>query len=197
MSDIRIEKRETLLSTPRVRTERVTLSLPPAEGAGADRERLERIVHDHGDAACVLAYDPARKTVLLTRQARYPVFVTGAEAELVEPCAGLIDPGESAEEAIRREAMEEIGTRLGALEKIGEVYTSPGFLTEKISLFLAEYTPDDRIAAGGGLAEENEHIEVLEWPCERLSRALVLGEIRDAKLMILTQALMRLRPALF
>ena len=193
MSDIRIEERETLIDTPRVKTERLVLSRPDGE----TRERVERIVHDHGSAATVLPYDPMRKTVLLTRQLRFPVYVRGDEALLVEPCAGLIDPGETAEEAVRREAMEEIGTRLDTLERVAEVYTSPGFMTEKIALYLAAYGPQDRVADGGGLEEEHEHIEVLEWPAARLGTMLEAGEINDAKLLILTQALLARRPDLF
>ena len=198
MSDIRIEERETLVDTPRVRTERLVLSKPGASRQDADaRKRVERIVHDHGSAASVLPYDPDRGTVLLTRQVRFPVHLNGEDALFVEPCAGLIDEGETAEEAMRREAMEEIGTRLEKLEKVAEVYTSPGFSTEKISLYLARYTPADRIADGGGLEEEHEEIEVLEWPVVRLKTMLEAGEIRDAKLLMLTQALMARRPELF
>lgn len=193
VSDIRIEERETLVSTPRVKVERLVLS----RQKGAGRENVERIIHDHGNGAAVLPYDPDAKTVLLTRQLRFPVFVAGEDGFLVEPCAGLVDDGETPEDGIRREAMEEIGTRLSALEKIAEVYVSPGFVTEKITLFLAEYSPADRIADGGGLDEEHEHIEVLEWPLATLKAAFDAGGIHDAKLMILTQALMTRRPELF
>ncbi|MDJ0930076.1 NUDIX hydrolase [Breoghania sp.] len=138
MSDIRIEDRETLVDTPRVRTERLVLSKSGSSQQDAGgRTRVERIVHDHGSAISVLPYDPERGTILLTRQVRVPVHLNGDDARLVEACAGLIDEGEDAEHAVHREAMEEIGTRLVTLEKVEQVYTSPGFSTEKISLYLA------------------------------------------------------------
>ena len=72
---------------------------------------VERCVEDHGDAACVLPYDPERRTALLVRQFRAPVSLKG-EAEFPEPPAGLIDDGESPEACAIREAEEETGLKL-------------------------------------------------------------------------------------
>jgi 8-oxo-dGTP pyrophosphatase MutT (NUDIX family) len=71
-------------------------------------------------------------------------------------------------DAARREAAEEVGVVLQHLEPVGQVYSSPGAMTERIDLFLGEYTSADRQSAGGGLAHEGEEIEVLELPLARL-----------------------------
>jgi nudix-type nucleoside diphosphatase (YffH/AdpP family) len=162
-----------------------------------DGEVVWRQVEDHGAAAAVLPYDPERRTALLVKLFRAPPLYAGVDPVIVEPVAGLIDEGETAEEAARREAMEEAGVRLAALEQVGEVWTSPGISTEKMSLYLGAYRAADRVGAGGGLAEEHEGITVLDTPLAELGRALDEGRIGDMKLLVLVQALKLRRPDLF
>ena len=64
---------------------------------------------------------------------------------------------------------------------------SPGSVTEKLWFFIAEYTEADRLSDGGGLEEEGEDIEVLEWPLNRALEAISTGEIMDAKTIMLLQ----------
>lgn len=125
-----------------------------AAGAEFDRE-----IEDHGNSVGVLPYDPERRTVVLVRVLRAPLLLAGAEAELLEAPAGMIEGG-SAEDTVRREAMEEVGLRLGTLEHLGRAFSSPGLSTEAIDLYLAPYSAADHVAEGGGLATENEDIEV-------------------------------------
>ena len=66
---------------------------------------------------------------------------------------------------------------------------SPGSVTEKLFFFIAEYSDDDRQGSGGGVAEEGEDIEVLEWPFSRALDAVRSGEIMDAKTIMLIQHL--------
>jgi nudix-type nucleoside diphosphatase (YffH/AdpP family) len=162
-----------------------------------DGEVVWRQVEDHGAAAVVLPYDPERRTALLVRLFRAPPLYAGVDPMIVEPVAGLIDEGETAEEAARREAMEEAGVRLSELQFVGEVWSSPGISTEKMSLYLAAYRAADRVGAGGGLAEEHEGITVLEAPLAELGRELEAGRIADMKLLALVQALKLRRPELF
>ncbi len=75
------------------------------------------------------------------------------------------------------------------LEKVFEAYMSPGSVTEKLYFFIAEYTERDRTGDGGGLVEEGEDIEVLEWPFEQALAAISRGEIVDGKTIMLLQHL--------
>ncbi len=162
-----------------------------------DGQIIWRQVEDHGQAAVVLPYDPERRTALLVELLRPAPLYAGASGMMVEAVAGMIDEGETPEEAARREAMEEAGVRLDKLELVAKVWTTPGISTERMTLFLAPYTAADRIAAGGGLAGENENIKVLEPTLADLGRDLDAGRIDDMKLLALVQALKLRRPELF
>jgi nudix-type nucleoside diphosphatase (YffH/AdpP family) len=162
----------------------------------ADGRIMRREVVEHGRAAAVLAYDPERCTAMLVRQLRVPVYLVSGEQVLLEAIAGMIDGGDAPATA-RREALEEAGLQLGELEQIAEVWPSPGMLTERISLFLAPYSARDRIAAGGGLAEEHEEIEVVEMPLAELASLTDRGQLMDMKTLALVQSLRVRKPHLF
>lgn len=111
-----------------------------------------------GHVAVVLPYDPVRDCVLLVEQFRAPAFMAGSPAPWIwQPIAGLIDPGETAAQAARREAKEEAGITLSYLENIAQVYSSPGSSSEFVHIFvgIADLTDAETIA---GLAEEDEDI---------------------------------------
>lgn len=148
------------------------------------RQRHEREVYDRGNAAVVLLHDPARDTVILTRQFRMPVHVSGESGYLIEACAGLLD-GDDPETCARKEAAEETGYRVTAIRHLFDAYMSPGSVTEKLHFFVATYDPTSRISAGGGLEHEGEDIEVLEMPFERALAMVGSGEIVDAKTIML------------
>ncbi len=83
-----------------------------------------RETYDRGNGATVVLYDPEARTILLTRQFRLPVYVNGhPDGMLVEAAAGLLD-GDAPDEAIRREAAEELGVRIGELEHLFDLYMS-------------------------------------------------------------------------
>ena len=147
----------------------------------------QRETHDRGNGATLLPYDTARRTVLLTRQFRFPAYVNGrADGMLVEACAGLLDRDDP-EACIRKEAEEETGYRLGRVEKVFEAYMSPGSVTEKLYFFVAEYEPGSKAAAGGGLEADGEEIEVLEVPLIEALAMVQRGEIVDGKTIMLLQ----------
>src|SRR5471032_513281 len=97
-----------------------------------------RETYDRGDAATLLPYNLAQRTVVLVRQFRYPAYVGGHDDLMIEAAAGVLD-GESPDVRIRAEAEEEIGYRLGAIRKLFEAFMSPGVLTERMHFFVAEY----------------------------------------------------------
>jgi nudix-type nucleoside diphosphatase (YffH/AdpP family) len=146
----------------------------------------ERETYDRGDGACILLYDREARTVLLTRQFRFPAYVNDhPDGLLIETAAGLLDEDDP-ETAIRREAEEETGHRVGEVEHVFDVYMSPGSVTERLHFFAAPYSGVTRSSAGGGLAHEGEDIEVLELPLdEALDR--IGCDIVDAKTIMLLQ----------
>ncbi|MGV8853532.1 MAG: NUDIX domain-containing protein [Devosia sp.] len=147
-----------------------------------------REVYDHGNAAAVLLYAPEAGTVILTRQFRLPPFLNGDPAWMIEVPAGLLD-GETPAVAAQREALEETGYAARDLVFLFDAYMSPGSLTEKCACFVGRYTPGEQAQAGGGLPEEGEDIEVIEMGFEAAFAMIVTGEIRDAKTILLLQAL--------
>jgi len=146
----------------------------------------QRETYDRGDAATVLPYNLARRTVLLVRQFRYPAYVNGYDDLMIEAAAGLLDDAEP-ESRIRLEAEEEIGYRLGDIREIFEAFMSPGAATQKIYFFVAAYEPSMRIGAGGGLAHEGEDIEVLELAIDEALAMIADRRIVDAKTIMLLQ----------
>ncbi|MEQ0563511.1 NUDIX domain-containing protein [Amycolatopsis sp. NEAU-NG30] len=146
----------------------------------------QRETYDRGNGATVLLYDLRGGTVLLTRQFRYPVYVNDhPDGMFLETAAGLLDE-DDAETAIRREAQEETGVRIGELQHVFDVYTSPGSVTERLHCYAAPYDPSAR-GEGGGIAAEGEDIEVVELPFTEALRMIGTGEIADAKTIMLLQ----------
>ncbi|OAN66068.1 NUDIX domain-containing protein [Sphingomonas sp. TDK1] len=153
-----------------------------------DGSRITRQIEDHGDAVGVLPYDADRGTVLLVRQSRPPLIFRGDTESVFEVLAGRIDPGEEAEESVRREAVEECGVTLGTIILVGHFFSMPAVSTERLSLYLAPYSRADRTSAGGGLADDHEDIEVIEMRLDDLW-AMGMGALADMKTAVLVLAL--------
>ncbi|TSD67023.1 GDP-mannose pyrophosphatase NudK [Inquilinus sp. KBS0705] len=146
-----------------------------------------REAYDRGNGAVILLYNKAQGTVILTRQFRMPTYLNGnPDGYLIEACAGLLDK-DNPEDCIRKETEEETGYKISAVQKIFETYMSPGSVTEILYFFVAEYNKDMKIGEGGGLAEETEHVEVLELPFTQALAMVKSGEIKDAKTIMLLQ----------
>ena len=161
-----------------------------------DGSAVRRVLEDHGQAACVLPYDPGRRVALLVRQARVGPAFWGEPAEFDEAPAGGLDGGAPEATAIR-EAMEEAGVRLSRLEPVAHAYTMPSVSSERIWLYLAPYEAADRVGPGGGLPEEGEQVLVLEVPLAALAEQARAGALPDLKTLVLVQALMLRFPDLF
>jgi ADP-ribose pyrophosphatase len=139
--------------------------LPQPDGTRHLREIVE-----HAPGAAVVAVDDDGQ-VLLVRQLRPAV-----DAALLELPAGLVDDGEAPIDCARRELAEETGFAATTLEPLLRFYTSPGFSTELIHLFVATGLREARVEH-----DEEEQIEVVRLPLEDAIRQVTQGEISDAK----------------
>jgi GDP-mannose pyrophosphatase NudK len=150
-------------------------------------QQHSREAYDRGNGATILLYNKANQTVILTRQFRMPTYLNGNEkGYMIETCAGLLDK-DNPEDCIRKETEEETGYKISSVQKVFEAYMSPGSVTEILYFFTAEYTKDMKVSDGGGLADETEHIEVLELPFTQALDMVKSGEIKNAKTMMLLQ----------
>lgn len=144
----------------------------------ADGQEVTREKVWHPGAVGVLALDATH--VWLTRQPRETVRAT---ASLEIPAGKLDVPGEQPLAAAKRELAEEIGKQAGAWEEIKVFYTSPGFSDERVWLYLARELSAAPVAdpdASG--PEENERIEIVAWPLERIDDAI--AQCDDSKSLI-------------
>lgn len=147
----------------------------------------KREVYDRGNGAAILLYNSNQKTVILTRQFRLPTYLNGnGTGMMIEVCAGLLDE-DNPEQCIIRETEEETGYRLTKVTKIMETYMSPGAVTEILYLFIGEYDESMKVSNGGGVAHEEENIDVLEMSYNEAYAMIESGEITDAKTIILLQ----------
>ncbi|KQS68081.1 ADP-ribose pyrophosphatase [Rhizobium sp. Leaf371] len=181
-AQIEILKDETL-SKNWYHLRNITFRYTDAEGRA---KVLKRETYDRGNGATILLYDPRRDLVVLVRQFRVPTYVNGGTGWMLETPAGLLD-GDAPEDAIRREAMEETGYRVGAVRSLFKAYMSPGAVTEIVHCFAAVIDIEDRVEEGGGLASEDEDIEVVELGLDAAMAMIASGEICDGKTIMLLQ----------
>lgn len=151
-------------------------------------KRISRESYDRGHGCAILLYNLENGTVILTKQFRMPAYQANKDEGMsIEACAGEIDSNDSPEATIIREVEEEVGYKITEAKKIMEAYMSPGALTEKMHLFVAPYSEAMKVNEGGGVAGENEEIEVMEMTFSKALEMIVSGEIRDAKTIMLLQ----------
>lgn len=136
-------------------------------GVAAYREIIR-----HPGAVGVLARK-ADGSFVLVRQFRKAV-----EQYMTEVVAGLLDAGEEPENAARRELLEETGYAALELIHLGTVHASPGYVDEKVEVYLAEL--DGRTTVAQEL-DHGEHVEVVELSCKEFAAAIRSGRIQDAK----------------
>ncbi len=149
---------------------------------------ISRECYNRGNGAAILLYNPVKGAVILTKQFRMPIYENNKEEGMsIEACAGAIDNNDTPLETILRETEEEVGYKIKKAKQVLTAYTSPGALTEKMYLFVAEYSDEMKANEGGGLEIENEEIEVLELQFLEAIEMMGNGEIIDAKTIMLLQ----------
>jgi ADP-ribose pyrophosphatase len=130
------------------------------------------VVHHPGSAVIVPVHDDG--TVVLVRQYRHP-----AVRYLLELPAGTLADGERPEAGAARELEEELGLVAERLDKLTEFFVSPGFLEEKMWIYLAT-----RLSEGKPQPDEDEVLEVVRLPIDDALEMIATGEIQDAKTII-------------
>ncbi|MCU7938920.1 MAG: NUDIX domain-containing protein [gamma proteobacterium symbiont of Bathyaustriella thionipta] len=168
--------------------------------SGGQTRELTRECFERGHAVGVIAYDPWQDNIVLLEQFRIGAYIhineqlTNEPKQLQSPwlleiIAGIVEPGESQIAVAHREAEEEAGLKLLALESIGNFYSSPGGSSETTHLYCACV---NSAGAGGihGLEEEGEDIQVRVVSFAEAVQLLEEGELNNASAMIAMQWLM-------
>jgi ADP-ribose pyrophosphatase len=174
-----------------LKIDEAVVSYESAEGSMVGPVR--RLSLERGDSVAAVVFQRDRRCIVLARQFRYPTHDKGP-GWLDEILAGMIDAGESPEDAIRREVREESGYEIERLESIGTFYLSPGGSSERVILHYAEVSDASRLGPGTGQIEEGESIVVVEAPLDDLMRDVAAGRVADAKTLVGLLWLMAVRP---
>lgn len=151
---------------------------------------LTHEVYGKNDGVAILLYNSKTKKVILTKQFRMPVFVAGIQnGYLIEVVGGAMDANETPEITAIRETEEEVGYKISSVEKVSTSFLSPGILKEKAHLFISEYSEENKTKNGGGVADENEEIQIIECSFDEAFKMIETQEIIDARTIILLQYL--------
>lgn len=142
---------------------------------------VRRFSLERGNSAAVLVYNLDTQKIIVTNQFRYPTYKNG-HGWLNEIVAGMIDEGETPEESVRRELLEEAGLTINTFEQICTFYPSPGGSSELIFLYYAEVSGKYAVYnKSGGLEGHGEDIVSTEMSLDEALEKIRSGEIIDAK----------------
>lgn len=153
---------------------------------GGWTEVMSRELFERGHATVVLPYDPLRNAVVLIEQFRIGAYAAGFAPWLIEPVAGMVEPGESPEQVARREALEEAGCEIAEFEPIGTVLSTPGGCSEVLHLYCGRV---DSAGVGGihGLEHEHEDTRAFVEPADTALTRLATGEYNNASTVMTLQ----------
>ncbi|CAM6943215.1 MULTISPECIES: ADP-ribose diphosphatase [Enterobacter] len=147
---------------------------------------IRREIFERGHAAVLLPFDPVRDEVVLVEQIRIAAYDVSESPWLLEMVAGMIEEGETVEDVVRREALEEAGLVVGRAKPVLSYLASPGGTSERLSIMVGEV---DATTAEGihGLADENEDIRVHVVSREQAYQWVEEGKIDNAASVIALQ----------
>ena len=172
------------LSNDHYKLEKVNFNYLTKNGVWQEQSRE---CYDRGDGAAILLYNLEKRSVILTKQFRMPTFLNNhSSGMMIEVCAGLLDKNDPLT-CIKNEAIEETGYAIETPVKVFELFSTPGAVTEKIHYFIGQYTDKMKVGDGGGLEDETEEIEVVEYKFDTAYKMIATGEILDAKTVVLLQ----------
>lgn len=154
--------------------------------AGGMSGEVSREIFERGHAAALLAYDPKQDKIVLVEQLRIAALETSASPWLLELVAGIIDPGESPEQVVRREAQEEAGLTVQRCEPMLSYLASPGGSSERLSLFVGEVVAPES-GTLHGLPDEHEDIKVHVVDRQTAMILMERGRIDNAATIIALQ----------
>ncbi|MCU5745458.1 NUDIX hydrolase [Staphylococcus sp. SQ8-PEA] len=152
----------------------IDLEVHEVELINGESSKRELVFHNGAVAVCALTPD---NKIVLVKQFRKP-----CEKPLLEIPAGKLDQGENREEAAARELEEETGYRAKSLQWVTDMYGSPGFSNERLSIYFA-----DQLEKGDMHPDEDEFIEIQLFSIEEIAEMLQRGELEDAKTIIALQ----------
>ena len=142
-------------------------------------QTIKRLCFGRGDAVAAVVYDRDTDVLLFTEQFRYPAFKRSGDSTILEIMAGMVAPGESYQDCLRREMEEELGLSPRMTRYLGSYLLSPGGSSEQIHIYFVEV--GERNGNGGGLIEEKEDIRVVRMVVSEINKKLSNGGFNDAK----------------
>lgn len=156
---------------------------------GGWSKEITREVFERGQAAAVLPYDPETDSVVLIEQFRIGAVAAGEPPWLIEIVAGIIEDGESAEDVVRREAVEEAGLVITDLESVTRCFLTPGGASETCHIFCGRASSANACGIHG-VENENEDIRVSTHNLDDAARMIADGTIKNAITIIALQWLL-------
>ena len=154
---------------------------------GTMSKKVTRYSFEKSDAVAVLIYHISKNAYILVRQFRYPPYHHDIDPWLVEIVAGGKEDNEDDISAAKREVTEETGYTPLRLEKICTCYVSPGLMSERVTIFIAEVDESSKENDGGGAKGEDEDIELLWIPKNDAQSWMEDQKVGDAKTIIALQ----------
>ena len=181
--NIEVIKKETLYQKF-FRVDEYILKYPRYDGTMS--RTIFREVMERGSSAGILLYDPDHDRLVFVEQLRIGVFAAGEYPWVLECAAGIIDPGETPEQVVIREAKEETGVCVTSVKPITTYFASPGGISERLYVFCGRVDVSD-LPAFAGLDTENEDIRVVVLSSDEVQQMLSDGKFNNALTIIAVQ----------
>jgi nudix-type nucleoside diphosphatase (YffH/AdpP family) len=146
--------------------------------------RIRRLNMERGNSVAIVILNKDTGKLIMVSQFRYPTY-QNKHGLTIEIIAGMVDPGETPEQTLRRELEEEIGLKIENFGHINTFYPSPGGSSELIYLYYAAVSGKQaKYQKTGGLLSHGEDVKALELSLEDALAKIKSGEIVDAKTII-------------